>query len=184
MKTLITTHWVTLDGYVAGPEGALDWIRADDDLMRYEMALVNGADTLLLGRGTYGDFSGYWPTVAADATAEPGQRVYAQRLDRLKKVVASRTLDVASWPESEILRDVTTDSIGKLKQGPGTIIVYGSVQVVRELARLRLADEIHLLVHPLTVGSGTPLFDTRVDLERVRVEPFVSGVTLAVYRLG
>ena len=56
MKTIVTTHWVTLDGYVAGPGGSMDWIRADSDMERYELALVNESDTLLLGRGTYEDF--------------------------------------------------------------------------------------------------------------------------------
>jgi dihydrofolate reductase len=184
MKTITTTHWVTLDGYVDGLGGAMDWIRADDEMRDYEMAVVAGADTLLLGRGTYEDFLGYWPSVAADASADPGQRAYAQRLDVMHKVVVSRTLETASWPESNILRELTAESVDRLKQGTGSLVVYGSVQVVRELVRLRLIDEVHLLVHPLMVGSGTPLFDDRVELERVRVEAFASGVTLGVYRLG
>lgn len=182
MKKLVTTHWVTLDGYVAGPGDAMDWIRADDDMMAYEQALVGGADTLLLGRGTYGDFAGYWPNVARDPSAAPGQRNYAQRLDQMHKVMASRTLTAGAWPQTEVIGELTAASIGRLKAGTGSIVVYGSVTVVRELVRLRLVDEVHLLVHPLTVGSGTLLFDTRVELEPIRQQPFASGVTLMVLR--
>lgn len=184
MKTLVTTHWVTLDGYVAGPGDSMDWIRADDDLRDYELALVNGADTLLLGRGTYGDFLGYWPAVARDPSAEPSQRAYAQRLDQLHKLVASRTLTEGTWPTSAVISDLTAESVAQLKAGVGSIVVYGSVTVVRELVRLRLVDEVHLLVHPLTVGSGTLLFDTRVELEPIRQQVFASGVTLMVFGLG
>ena len=77
---------------------------------------------------------------------------------------------------------LTAESVGRLKAGAGSIVVYGSVTVVRELVRLRLVDEVHLLVHPLTVGSGTLLFDTRVELEPIRQQVFASGVTLMVLR--
>jgi dihydrofolate reductase len=184
MKTIVTTHWVTLDGFVSGPGDSMDWIRADEDLMNYEMALVKSADTLLLGRGTYEDFAGYWPAVARDSAADPSQRSYAQRLDQMQKVVVSRSLTKPAWPESKVMRQLSTTGVGELTSGDGTIVVYGSVQVVRELARLRLIDEIHLLVHPLAVGSGTPLFDTRVELELRRSQAFASGVMMSVYGLA
>jgi dihydrofolate reductase len=184
MKKLITTHWVSLDGYVDGPGGSMDWLRVDEEMMAYEQAMVADADTLMLGRGTYGDFAGYWPGVARNEAADPNERRYAQRLDRMRKVVVSRTLQSAAWPETDVLGELTAESVGRLKAGEGTIVVYGSVKVVRELVRLRMVDEVHLLVHPLTVGSGTLLFDMRVELELVRVQPFASGATLGVYRLG
>jgi dihydrofolate reductase len=183
MKTIVTTHWVSLDGYVAGPDGSMDWIRADSDMERYELDLVGGADTLLLGRGTYEDFAAYWPLVARDGSAEAGQRRYAQRLDEMQKVAVSRTLSAPAWPQTELMGELSAESVGRLKAGDGAIVVYGSVQVVSQLVQLRLVDEIHLLVHPLTLGSGTRLFDQRVELERVRLQPFSTGVALMVYRL-
>src|SRR5688500_7944664 len=103
MKKLITTHWVSLDGYVDGPSGSMDWLRVDEEMMAYEQAMVADADTLMLGRGTYGDFAGYWPGVARDDAAVPEQRRYAQRLDQMLKVMVSRSLQSAAWPETEVL---------------------------------------------------------------------------------
>ena len=182
MNTLITTHWISVDGYVAGPEGEMDWILADQDMERYEIDLVESADALLLGRGTYEDFSGYWPAVAADRTAPAGQRAYASRLDELHKIVASRSTRRTLWDDTTFFQEIRETTIAEAKQGKGRIVTYGSVGVVQELARRRLVDEFHLLCHPVALGSGTALFDERVDLALVRSETFASGVVLNVYR--
>lgn len=186
MRKLIYSAWITLDGYVDGPNGEMDWIRGDEEMSRYETGLVSDADTLMLGRQTYLDFAGYWPATAKNPDAPAWEQAYGQKVDQLHKVVVSRTLKDTIWKEASILAELSTDAVADLKAGPGkNIVMYGSVGVLQQLAKMGLVDEYHLLVHPLLVGGGRRLFeriDERVDLERVEVAPFPSGATLMVYR--
>jgi dihydrofolate reductase len=83
--------WTTIDGYVAGPEGEIDWILGDHQLAAYELAAVADRDTLLLGRSTYEDFAGYWP-VAAESSEDGFERDHGRNMTSTRKVVASTTL--------------------------------------------------------------------------------------------
>ncbi|MGH7357465.1 MAG: dihydrofolate reductase family protein [Candidatus Rokuibacteriota bacterium] len=104
MRQIILSAWTTLDGFVAAPDGTMGWLRGDDEMMAYEQSFVDGADTLLLGRVTFGDFAGYWPRVAKGEAPEDGQPVpdaqqqaYARRLEAMEKIVVSAVGDVAEW---------------------------------------------------------------------------------------
>ena len=83
MRNIITTTWVTLDGYIAGPNGEMDWVAEhyDDAMAVYETEIVNQADTLLLGRVTYQSFAGSWPHVADSPGASEGEKAYARMLN-------------------------------------------------------------------------------------------------------
>jgi dihydrofolate reductase len=186
MRKLIYTAWTTLDGYIAGPAGEMDWIRGDEEMSAYEIGVVSDADTLMLGRQTYLDFAGYWPAAAKDPSKPQWERTYGARVDGLHKVVVSRTLKEAPWQEATILNELTAEKVAALKGGTGkNIVMYGSASVVQQLAAMGLVDEFHLLVHPLVLGGGRLLFeniDGRVELERAAAEPFKSGVVKLVYR--
>jgi dihydrofolate reductase len=147
---------------------------------------------LLLGRQTFDDFAGYWPGLAREAVpdGEPPdgpdalQRRYARRVDAMSKVVVSASGKVADWGEPQILSSVDEAEIRRLKEAPGSdIVMYGSLSVVGELTRLRLVDEYHLLVHPIFLGQGTPMFDqdSPVRLQLKSAEPLGSGVVLMKY---
>jgi dihydrofolate reductase len=96
MKKLIMTNWTTLDGFIAGPMGEMDWILGDDQLADYEIGMVSDADTLLLGKKTYQDFAQYWPAIPTSPKAQPWEKVYAEKINALKKVVISHTLQQAT----------------------------------------------------------------------------------------
>ncbi len=187
MRKLIYTAWTTLDGYIAGPEGEMDWIRGDDEMSAYEIGVVSDADTLMLGRQTYLDFAGYWPAAAKDPSKPAWERAYGAKVDALRKIVVSRTLKETPWQDATILRELTADKVMALKNG-GTgknIVMYGSAGVVQQLAGMGLVDEFHLLTHPLVLGGGRLLFeniDKRIELERAAAEPFKSGVVKLVYK--
>jgi dihydrofolate reductase len=188
MKKLIVTMWTTLDGFIAGPNGELDWILGDDEMSAYEIGLVSNADTLLLGRGTYEDFRGYWPHVLDNPDAAAWEKTYARRLSEMHKVVLSRTLEQADWGDSTILRELVPAEIERLKAEPGKdIVIYGSASVVQQLTNLGLIDEYHLLVHPVLLGSGRPLFEgiqQKVVMTPATQEPFKSGVVLLTYQVA
>ncbi len=188
MRKLITTTWVTLDGFMAGPNGEMDWIGEiyDDAMGQYEDALISGADTLLLGRVTYESFAGSWPHVPDSPDASEGEKVYARKLNAMRKIVYSRTLDRADWNNSTLRREIDPEEIAAWKQEPGRdMVIYGSASLVRALTNLGLIDEYQILVHPLLLGGGKPLFfdiQDRVRLQLVDSHAHPSGVVVLTYR--
>lgn len=189
MRKLLVTMWVTLDGFIAGPNGEMDWVTRlyDAAMGQYEDAVVSAADTLLLGRVTYESFAGSWPNVPDNPIVSEGEREYARKLNAMRKVVFSKSLDSVDWNNSMLVNEIVPEEIEKLKQESGRdMIIYGSASVVQELTNLGLIDEYQLLVHPVVLGSGKPLFsgirDT-VNLSLVEAKQLPSGVTLLRYEL-
>jgi dihydrofolate reductase len=193
MRKIIATMWVSLDGFVAGPDDGMDWVRLDEQMMAYEQALVDEAGILMLGRITFGDFAGHWPHLANGHEPETGDptdldamhRAYARRIDAMRKIVVSRSGVVAEWRGSETLPAITESCVGRLKREPGgDIVIYGSISVINALSDLHLIDEYHLLLHPIALGKGRSLVNNTLKLELISAEPFQSGVVLARYRAG
>ncbi|MCF0093756.1 dihydrofolate reductase family protein [Micromonospora sp. MH99] len=185
MPKIVVSMWITLDGFVAGPNDEMDWLLADDQLQTYERDLVESAGSLLLGRITHADFAGYWPVAARNPDEPAAVRGYAQRLDALEKIVVSASGNIADWKGTRRIARVDPDEIAEIKRASGgDIVVYGSLAVIRSLADLRLIDELHLLVHPLFLRQGRALFDggrPPARLALVSAEPFESGVVLMTY---
>lgn len=188
MRRIITTTWVTLDGFIAGPNGEMDWVAEfyDDAMGAYENDLVSAADTLLLGRVTYESFAGSWPHVPDNPDAAESEKAYARMLNAMRKVVFSRTLDRVEWNNSTLLREVTPEAIEQLKREPGRdMLIYGSASLVRTLTDLGLIDEYQLLVHPVILGGGKPLFGGLKDQAKLRLvntKTHPSGVVVLTYQ--
>jgi dihydrofolate reductase len=188
MRKLIVTSWITLDGFVAGPNDEMDWVGRfyDEAMGEYETELVRGGDTLLLGRVTYDSFAGSWPFVPDRVGVSESERQYALLLNAMRKVVVSRTVIDPTWEHTDVLTDVRREDIDALKAEPGKdIIVYGSASVVATLTDLGLVDEYHLLTHPVVLGTGKALFagiTAPVDLVLESSSTLLSGVVKAVYR--
>ena len=188
MRKIITTTWVTLDGFIASPNGAMDWVGEtyDEAMGTYESDVVSNADTLLLGRVTYQSFSGSWPHVPDSPTASEGEKAYARMLNAMRKVVFSTTLEQVEWNNSTLLREVVPEAIERMKNEPGRdMLVYGSASLVRTLTNLGLIDEYQLLVHPVILGGGKPLFQDlkeQVKLKLVNTKTHPSGVVVLMYQ--
>ena len=188
MRKIIVTMWVTLDGYIAGPNGEMDWVGQfyDEAMGVYETALVSAADTLLLGRVTYQSFAGSWPKVPDNPGASPGEVVYARILNAMRKIVFSKTLDGVEWNNSQLVREVVPEDVERMKREPGRdMVIYGSASLAQTLTNLGLIDEYQLLVHPVVLGGGKSLFHgitNRKTLRLVNSKTHPSGVVLLTYQ--
>lgn len=188
MRKIITTTWVSLDGFIAGPNGEMDWIGEiyDEAMGKYEGDLVSSADTLLLGRVTYQSFAGSWPYVPDSPNASEGEKEYARQLNAMRKIIFSRTLESVEWNNSTLKKEVITEEIQQLKHETGRdMLIYGSASLVPTLTNLGLIDEYQILVHPVILGGGKPLFQDirdRVKLKLVNSRTHPSGVAVLTYQ--
>ena len=182
MRKVIASVFVTLDGYVVGPNEDMSWVlnNFNEDMAQYEGRLMDSIDTILLGRVTYDIMTNFWPT----HPEEPG----ADNMNATPKIVFSTTLDKAEWGKwnnARLVKDHVAEEIAKLKQLPGkNMVIYGSANLVQGFSRLGLIDEYHLLVHPLVLGGGKRLFTDMtqpLNLKLLRTEAFKNGVVVLYY---
>src|SRR2546423_5171268 len=142
MRKIFTTTWVTLDGFIAGPNNEMDWVIVDEEMGTYEDDVVSAADTLVLGRVTYQSFAGSWPYVPDNPNASEGEKAYARKLNAMRKIVFSKTLESVEWNNSTLHKEVVPEEIEQLKQEPGRdMLIYGSASIIQTLTNHRLIDE-------------------------------------------
>lgn len=180
---------ITLDGFMSGPNGELDW---HFDYWNAEMARqaseqLNRADTILVGRVTYKAMAKYWPRKAMDLTFPREDIAFAGMMNGHTKIVFSNTLAKLDWVNSKLVSGDIRRKVLKMKHEDGKdMIVYGSGSIVAALAGWNLVDEYLLWLHPVTLGKGIPLFGgnlARQSMELVNTELFSSGVILLHYRI-
>ncbi|MGI8689841.1 MAG: dihydrofolate reductase family protein [Thermomicrobiales bacterium] len=190
MRKIILTEWITLDGFTAGPDNDMSFVGEsfNDEMAEYEGTIVDRADTLILGRVTYESFAGSWPYVPDKPEASEGEKAYARKLNAMRKIVFSKTLEKAEWNHSTLMKEINKDEIEKRKQENGKdLLIYGSASIVQQMTNLGLIDEYQLLIHPVVLGSGKALFKDvkdKLKLHLVDTKTFNSGVMLLTYRLA
>lgn len=172
---------VTLDGFFEGPNGELDWHNVDEEFNEFAIAQLDSADTLLFGRVTYQMMASYWPTPAAMAD-DP---TVAGKMNGMSKIVFSRTLVNAEWNNTRLVKDNSVAEISKLKQQPGKdMLLFGSADLASALTRAGSIDEYRIMVNPVVLGKGKPLFRGIKDslrLKLVNTRTFRSGNVLLYY---
>ena len=182
MKKISAGLFIALDGVVEAPQ---DWHFPyfNDEMGQAVDAQLGAADTLLIGRVTYDSFAGAWP----DREAEGGEDAeFAKKLGDARKIVVSRQPLELTWRNTELLQGDLVEAVTALKNEPGdgTIGMSGSVSIVRQLLAARLLDELHLLVHPIAIGSGMRLFaegEPAIPLRLISSQTFSTGVLNLVY---
>jgi dihydrofolate reductase len=181
MSKLILFNMVTVDGFFEGPDRELDWHNVDGEFNEYAKEQLNSAGTLIFGRLTYEIMAAWWPTPEG-LKDDP---VIAQKMNSLPKLVFSRTLDVAAWENTTIIKEKFEQKIKHLKQETTKdIFIMGSAELASSFRRLNLIDEYRIIINPLLMGKGNPLFkewNTRLKLRLVRVKEFKSGNVLLCY---
>ena len=181
MRKVFEFNLVTLDGYFEGPRREIDWHNVDAEFNEYAIGMLNSVDTLLFGRVTYELMAGYWPT----PDAMKNDPIVAGKMNSLPKIVFSRTLDKVAWNNSRLVKSNVEEEIQKMKKQPGKdIVILGSGSIVSELAPLGLIDEYRLMVNPVVLGAGKPLFKgikDRLNLKLIKAKTFKSGNVLLYY---
>jgi dihydrofolate reductase len=190
MRKLIVSEFVTLDGVIQAPggkdedrEGGFEyggwtWPYWHDDIGKSFGTIMKDADAILLGRKTY-------LTHAAAFEPMPPGDVFGDMMNAPKKYVVSKTLDKPTWRNTTIIRDNVIESVRALKAQPGkNILTDGSSQLVHALLEADLVDELHLLVFPLTLGTGKRLLPSGVyaTFSLVAATPYPSGVVGLDYK--
>ncbi|WP_141579559.1 dihydrofolate reductase family protein [Actinomadura sp. WMMA1423] len=172
---------VSVDGYMAGPNGEMDWMKFPwtDDISQYIDGLMQ-VDTIVLGRKLAEGFIPAWEAGPEHETQEA-----IDQMNNTPKVVISNSLTESPWKNAEIAGGDLTEIVNGLKSRPGgDMIAYGGGTLVRDLIRRGLLDDIYLFVNPTAIGTGMPVFPEgsyqRLDL--VEARPFDCGITVLHYR--
>ncbi len=180
MRKLVLFVHTSLDGFVAGPNGEMEWILVDEEIFDYVGQRVNEADTALYGRVTYQMMESYWPTAADQPAATKHDIEHARWYNAATKVVLSRTMQGTPPPNTRIISDHLTEEITKLKQEAGKeILMFGSPTAAHTLMRENLIDEYWLFINPVLLGQGIPIFNSiqaQTTLNLIDHHIFSSGV--------
>ena len=195
MRKTIAALQVSVDGFIEGPNGELDWAMTEDEETWQEALdeMLASVDTLILGRVMYPAYEQYWLAILADPTgilpfsgrvASKSEIAYARRADR-SPTSSFQDPRQGHWQTTRIVRDV--EEIRKMKTAPGKdMYVVGGATLVSSLMNLDLLDELRLMVNPLILGGGKALFKDvkgRHGLSLVRAKPLASGKVSLIYRM-
>ena len=182
MRKVIYSMNVSLDGFIAGPRGEIDWSAPDEELHRFHNEQVRELGEHLLGRRLY-ETMVYWETAEQNPSATDYELEFARVWKPLPKIVFSTTLEHVEG-NATLVRDGLAKEVARLKQRPGENLAVGGAGLASELIKLGLVDEFRLLVNPVVVGGGTPYFpalDEKLNLELVETRTFGSGVVYLRY---
>jgi len=185
MRKLKLQVQMTVNGFVGGPDGELDWMEWnwDDKLKLYVDELHVSIDTILLGRKMTDGFVSHWTNVVADPK-NPDYSIARKMVDT-PKVVFTKTLVESRWDNTVLAKGNLSDEVKKLKNQNGKdIIVYGGAEFVSNLVKERLIDEYYIFVNPSVISSGLTIFnniDNKRNLKLVESIPFSCGIVLLIY---
>lgn len=185
MRKLVLFMHVSLDGFVAGPKGEMDWITVDSEMFEYAGNRTNEADAALYGRVTYQMMESYWPTAGDQPAATKHDIEHSRWYNSVTKIVPSRTMKGAKLPNTKIISDHLSKEITQLKQAAGKdILMFGSPTVAHLLSQENLIDDYWLFINPILLGQGIPLFQgiqKNVKLKLLSSNVFSSGVVCLHY---
>ena len=172
---------ISLDGFVAGPNGELSWAKVDEEIFDHVGKRISEGDTALYGRVTYQMMEAYWPTAADKPAATRHDIEHSKWYSKVHKVVLSKTMKDAELTNTTIISDNLSDRISEIKQQAGEdILLFGSPTATHSLIQQNLIDGYWLFVNPIILGQGIPLFvdiNDKIKLKLLTTRQFTSGVT-------
>ncbi|MFC0773202.1 dihydrofolate reductase family protein [Terrimonas alba] len=186
MRKLILFMHVSLDGFVAGPAGEMDWIKVDEEIFDFGGKFTGDADAALYGKNTWQMMDSYWPVAAKNPAATRHDIQHSNWYNAVTKMVLSTTTNAIDRPKTIVINNNLSQQIKEIKGQPGkNIHIYGSPTAVHSLEQENLIDEYWLFVNPVILGAGIPLFrgpDRRKEFELLTTKEFSSGVIALQYR--
>lgn len=181
MRKIISFMHISLDGFVAGPNGEMDWITVNQEIFDHVEKRIKGGDTALYGRVTYDMMEGYWPTAADKPDASKHDIEHSKWYSNVHKVVLSKSMEGADLANTTIISNNIQDKIKEITQQPGEdILLFGSPTATHSLIQLGMIDGYWLFVNPVILGEGIPLFTDikgKIKLKLLTTKQFNSGVT-------
>lgn len=175
----------SLDGFVAGLNGEMDWIKVDDAIFDFVGTMTEKADTALYGRVTYELMQSYWPTASEQPNASKHDREHSAWYNKVSKVVLSKTISEKGLYNTIVIGDQLADNINKIKKQDGkNILIFGSPIATYSLLKEGLIDEFWLFVNPVILGQGIPLFKGVTEATKLRLietKTFYCGVIALHY---
>lgn len=183
MRKVIYSMGVSLDGFIAGPDGEIDWSAPDEELHRFHNQQTREMGAHLCGRRLY-EVMAYWETAEENPSAAEHELEFARIWKEMPKIVFSKTLEKVEG-NARLVRDGVAEEVAELKEQPGRDLAVGGAGLASTFIKLGLIDEYRLFVSPVVLGGGTPYFpalDERIDLELVETQTFGSRVVYVRYR--
>jgi dihydrofolate reductase len=182
MRRLSVFNSVTADGYFTGDKGDLSWAhKMDPEWNSFIAENSESEGQLLFGRVTYEMMASFWPTPAA-AQAFP---TVAEQMNKLSKVVFSKSLDKVTWNNTHLLKGDLIEEVRKLKESEGPhLVIMGSGTIVSQLTQARLIDEYQIVFNPIVLGSGRTMFEglqDKLNLKVIKTRAFQNGNVLVCY---
>ncbi len=172
---------ISLDGFVAGPNGEMNWIKVDEEIFDHVGKRISEGDTALYGRVTYQMMENYWPTAGDKPDASKHDIEHSKWYNKVHKVVLSKTMKDANFTNTQIISENISDRINEIKQQPGKdILIFGSPTATHSLIKQNLIDGYWLFVNPIILGQGIPLFldiKDKIILKLLDTKQFNCGVT-------
>ncbi|HEV2833554.1 MAG TPA: dihydrofolate reductase family protein [Hanamia sp.] len=186
MRKIISFMHISLDGFVAGLNGEMDWIKVDEEIFDHVGKRISENDTALYGRVTYQMMENYWPTAGDKPTATKHDIEHSKWYNKAQKIVLSKTMKDSGLTNTKIISDNLLDRINEIKQsgpvlsGSKEILLFGSPTATHSLIQLNLIDGYWLFVNPIILGQGIPLFvdiKEKIKLKLLTTRQFNCGVT-------
>jgi dihydrofolate reductase len=178
MRRLFVSNVMSLDGFFEGPNGEFDWPVVEEEFLGYAREMLRSVDTILFGRLTYLHMAAYWPTAARDEIAD--------QMNNLPKVVFARTLERAEWKNSRLVRGDAAEEVARLKRESGKdLVILGSASLTSSLLQANLIDEYRVILEPVVLGSGHPLFKSiagRIKMKLTDARVLGTGVVVLYYQ--
>lgn len=185
MRKLKLQTQLSLDSFICGPNGEMDWMvwNWDDELMNYVKELTEPVDCILLGRVLAEGFIPAWKSRADNPeTADAGTK----KMNETPKIIFSKTLETSEWENATLVTGDLVEEVTKLKNQPGQdLIAYGGARFVSDLIKHRLIDEYHLFINPAAIGTGMTIFkdiDQKLNLKLIKASSFSCGIVVLHYQ--
>ena len=186
MRNLIFFMHTSLDGFVAGPNGEMNWIKVDNEMFDFIGSMTDQSDTALYGRVTYEMMQSYWPAAGDKPNASRHDKEHSAWYNKVSKVVLSKTLQEAGLHNTTIIDDHLSENIHKIKEQQGkNILIFGSPRASQSLLNEGLIDEFWLFVNPIILGKGMPLFKDVAETIKLKLagsKTFANGVIALHYK--